>query len=603
MSRNLLDALNASLRENAALTALRVYRDGAWQTTTYRELDEISTRLAGALLELGLTPGDRVAVHAGNSPEWSMIDLACLKARLVSVPVYTTSTPHQIAHVLRDSGAALVFSGTPDLLAKVDATLPLLASGDDAEQPQSRLRRVLMLGEAQADSGDHTTLAQLLADAPSEESLAERLAALAAEVDPEDIVTIIYTSGTTGEPKGVLLPHRAYTHQLQAIDDRFDMRRGTRNMSFLPLTHAYERAWTYVVLANGMENCSVTNPKTVAEDLIEIRPSSFVSVPRLYEKVYAGAHAKAGSGAKRHLFDWALRVGGMVAMRREAGLPVSRALAAQHAVADRLVLHNVRDAVGGPKNVMAAGGAPLRREVEEFFLAAGLHVYQGYGLTETAPLTTCNAPGATRFGTVGTPVPGSQVRIAAQTGEILVKGDNVMSGYHGRPDATAEAIDADGWLHTGDVGYLDRDGYLVITDRIKDLIVTTQGKNIAPGPIESALCADPLVEAALVVGDVRPYLTALIQPSFEELEGWARARSLPFSSVQELLALGEVEEYYDQLIGRVGQDAAKFERVQKFRLLDEPLSMDAGELTPTLKVKRRPVEHRYAHLITDMYEG
>ena len=285
------------------------------------------------------------------------------------------------------------------------------------------------------------------------------------------------------------------------------------------------------------------------------------------------------------------------------GRPVPRALAAQHALADRLVLHNVRDAVGGPKHVMAAGGAPLRREVEEFFLAAGLHVYQGYGLTEASPLVSCNAPGATRFGTVGTPVPGTQVRIAAETGEILVRGENVMAGYHGRPQETAAVIDDDGWFHTGDVGYLDRDGYLVITDRIKDLIVTTQGKNIAPGPIESALCADPLVEAALVVGDVRPYLTALIQPSFEELEGWARARSLPFSSVQELLALGEVEEYYDQLIGRVGQDAAKFERVQKFRLLDEPLSMDAGELTPTLKVKRRPVEHRYAHLITDMYEG
>lgn len=596
--RTLLSWLSASMRENSGLVALRVRREGRWHTWSYRELDELSSRLAVALLDLGLSQGDRVAIHAGNSPEWTVVDIACLKASLVSVPVYTTNTPYQVAHVLRDSGARAVVCGTAGLLEVASEAIEVLdeearQEGDDG----ARVQRLIMRGPV----AGVPAITDLIAAAPPLAEIADDLAERAARLSPDDMVTIIYTSGTTGDPKGVVITHRMLCHQLAAIATRFEMPRGERNMSFLPLSHAYERAWTYVVLAAGMESCSVTDPKAVAAAMIDIQPSTFVSVPRLYEKVYAGAHAKAGHGLKRGIFDWAVRVGGIVELRRAAGRSISPLLAAQLAIADRLVLRNVRAAVGGHKYVMAAGGAPLRREVEEFFLAAGLPVYQGYGLTETAPMVSCNAPGMTRFGTVGRPVPGTLVRIAAETGEVLVRGDNVTPGYYERPEETALAIDDDGWFHTGDVGYLDRDGYLVITDRIKDLVVTTQGKNVAPGPIESALAADPLVEAALVVGDGRPYLTALVQPSFDDLEAHARAQGWRFETHEELLALGEVEAYYDDLVGRIGRNSAKYERIQKFRLLADPLTMDAGELTPTLKVRRRPVEQRYAALIREMY--
>ncbi|GAB47742.1 AMP-dependent synthetase/ligase [Mobilicoccus pelagius] len=604
--RTLTSWITTSLRDNADLVALRVRRRGDWVTTTYRELDEISARLATAVLELGLTPGDRVAIHAGNSPEWTMVDIACLRAGLVTVPIYTTSTPSQIAHVLRDSGARVVVCGTEELLAR---TQEALATDDDLD---THMPCVLLPGDRHADDtagaegASVRTLAQILDTVPGDAEtltrLREEFAAKEEEVDPDTPVTIIYTSGTTGAPKGVVLTQRAYSRELYVIDTLFGLPRGERNMSFLPLSHAYERGWTYCALASGMENCSVTDPKTVAAAMLDIRPATFVSVPRLYEKVYAGAHQLAGEGVKRRLFDWALRVGADVQRRRREGRPVPRTLAARHALADRLVLHNVRDVVGGEKYVMAAGGAPLRQEVEEFFLAAGLPIYQGYGLTETAPLVSCNAPGAVKSGTAGRPVPGTEVRISDETGEILVRGDNVTPGYYNRPEETAAVIDEEGWFHTGDVGHLDADGYLLITDRIKDLIVTMQGKNIAPGPIESALTADPLVEAAVVIGDGRPYLTALIQPSFEELEHRAREKGWASDSTEELLARGEVEQYYDDLIARVGRDSARYERIQKFRLLSEPLTMDAGEITPTLKVRRGPVERRHADLITSMYQ-
>lgn len=610
--RTLTSWIATSLRENADLVALRVRRRGDWVTTTYGELDTVSARLATALLALGLSPGDRVAILAGNSPEWSMVDVACLRAGLVSVPVYTTNTPHQIAHGLRDSGSRVLVCGTPDLLARAQVAL---TENDDLD---AAMPCILLPGDRHADDdggraddgteGAHVrTLADLLGTVPDDADTLSRiqadLRARESEVDDDDPVTIVYTSGTTGDPKGVVITQRAYVHQLTAIETLFDMPRGERNMSFLPLSHAYERAWTYVVLGAGMQSCSVTDPKVVASAMLDIQPVSFVSVPRLYEKVYAGAYALAGEGAKRRLFDWGLRVGADYEERRREGRPIPRSLAVRHKLADRLVLHNVRDVVGGPKCVMAAGGAPLRREVEEFFLAAGLPIYQGYGLTETSPLVSCNAPGAVKSGTAGRPVPGTMVRIAAESGEILVRGDNVTPGYFGRPDGTSEVIDAEGWFHTGDIGHIDTHGFLVITDRIKDLIVTMQGKNVAPGPIESALTADPLVEAAVVIGDARPYLTALIQPAFEELRARADDKGWDADTDDDLLALGEVEAYYDELIGRLGRNSARYERIQKFRLLAEPLSMDAGELTPTLKVKRGPVERRYAHLVDDMYGG
>lgn len=587
--QDLVAALEASCRTHADLVALRVKRDGVWRETTYRDLWERSGRIAAALLARGLRPGDRVGIFAGNSPEWTLVDVACLRAGVVSVPLYPTSTAAQARHLLANSGVRLLVVGDPATLRRL---LPVLPSCPDIGD------LILIHGEPPPDRPVHR-LADVEAAPPDPEVLAE-LDRRAGAVHPDDLVTLIYTSGTTGTPRGVMLTHRNLVHQLRAIDSRFDLPRGTRNMSFLPLSHAYERTWTYVVLHRGLSNSSVTDPRSVAQALLDIRPTSFVAVPRLYEKVVAAAHTQAANDHAKRLLQWALHVGTQVQRRRIRGERIPAGLALQHALADAAVLRRIRHAVGGPKHVMAAGGAALRREVEEFFFAAGLVIYQGYGLTESAPMVSCNCPQAVRFGTVGTPVPGCEVRIAPTTGEILVRGDNVMVGYWEDPAATAAALDG-GWLHTGDIGHLDADGYLVVTDRLKDLIVTGQGKNIAPGPIEAAIMADPLVESALVIGEGRRYLTALIQPEFDTLEAHARRAGWPFRTREDLVGLPEVQDLYAGLVHALGLDRAHHERIQKIVVLDRELTMERGEITPTLKVRRARVEHAFRDEIESMY--
>lgn len=575
---------------HAARPALSIRHEGRRHVTTYAQLGVATQQAAAALIAHGVRPGDRVALFAGNCPEWTILDLAILRAGAVTVTVYATSTPEQVAYILADSGAVAVVCGGPTELDRVRAVRDRLPD----------LRLVVSMDPSSTDGSDGSdlTVAELTDRAPSPAQEAEieaRLAALGAQSP----ATIIYTSGTTGEPKGAVLTHGNLLAQLDAIRERFAIPGGARNMSFLPLSHALERGWTLVMLDHGVENVSVADPRTVAEAMVEIRPQLFVSVPRLYEKVYAVAHEQAGEGATRRIFDWALGVGLAVHRRRRAGRPVPLHLRAAFPVADRLVLHRIRDAVGGPKIVMASGGAPIRPEVLEFFLAGGLDVYEGYGLTETAPMISCNAPGATRIGSVGQPIPGCEVRIG-EAGEIQARGPNVFAGYWGRTDLD-EAAFIDGWFRTGDVGRLDADGFLYVTDRLKDLIITAQGKNVAPGPLEAALTADPLIESAVVIGDDRKYLVALLAPSFPELERYAASRGWPTDDRAGLLARAEVQALYQERVAAVGVGLAHHEQIQKFRLLPDELTMDGGELTPTMKVRRQKVAQRYEELVTDMY--
>ena len=595
MHRHLPALIEAAVRAHADRPALRVDRDGRRHVTTYAEMGHAVERAAAALVAHGVAPGDRVAIFAGNRPEWTMADLAILRAAAVTVTVYPTSTPEQVAFLLADSGAAAVICGGR---AQVEVVAGLRGRLPD-------LRHVWCLDEDDdlAEFGA-APFADLLRRPPAADDLAEITRRLDA-LGPDDLATIIYTSGTTGEPKGAMLTHGNLLAQLAAIRERFAIPPGDRNMSFLPLSHALERGWTLVMLDHGVENVSVPDPRTVADAMLQIRPQLFVSVPRLYEKVYAVAHEQAGTGVRRRLFDAALRLGLDVERRRRRGERISAPMRAAHAAADRLVLHHVRDAVGGPKTVMASGGAPLRPEIGEFFLAAGLDVYEGYGLTETAPMISCNAPGANRIGSVGRPIPGCEVTIGA-AGEILARGPNVFVGYWGRPDLTREVF-VDGWFRTGDVGRIDEDGFLYVTDRLKDLIVTAQGKNVAPAPLETALMADPLVESAVVLGDDRKYLVALVQPDFAALgtyaaeQGWvprvADAR-VPHGT---LAALPQVLELYAERIAAVGHGRAHHEQIQKFRLLPDELTMDGGDLTPTMKVRRAQVATRYNGLVDDMY--
>jgi long-chain acyl-CoA synthetase len=415
----------------------------------------------------------------------------------------------------------------------------------------------------------------------------------------DDLATLVYTSGTTGEPKGVMLSHRGFTHQVDALNRFFTLGPGDVSLCFLPLSHALERAWTYMVLANGCLNTYVPDPRTVADQLVLAKPSLLVSVPRLYEKVFNTAKEKvAGSPLKQRILSWSLAVGTAYHRELVSGRHPSRLLTVKLKLADSLVLKAVRDAIGGPKNVLACGGAPLRQEIEEFFFGCGLLVLQGYGLTEASPLVTFPPPRDFRFGTVGKVMPGGELALG-EDGEVLYRGPNLMLGYWNRPDETAASI-VDGWLHTGDVGRLDG-GYLQITDRIKDLIVTSNGKNVAPAPIEGLLASDPLFEYSLLLGDNRPYLTLLVAPSLPHLDEIGTQLQLSWARREELLAHPEVLAEIWRRLSTLTEKLPRHEQIRDLRLLPDGFTLENGLLTPTLKVKRKEVEARFAQLVDEMY--
>lgn len=572
--------------------ATRCKRDGVWQEISYAQLGLRIRTLARGLRDLGIGAGDRLAIFSPNRPEWSIADFAAQLVGAISVPVYATSTPGQLRYILADAGARLLFVGGREQAAVATAALREMADPPavvcfDAPGPE--------------DPGEARHLEELLSSV-DEPLSRDELDAELATTSRDDVATIIYTSGTTGEPKGVLLSHGNFAHQGAAVEAAFRVGPEDRSLCFLPLSHVYERSWSYFVFEVGAQNSYVEDPKQVIEAMQEVRPTVMVSVPRLYEKVYGGVHERLerAPALRRALFRWAIRVGFEANSRRFTDRSLGPLLVARHRLADQLVLSKIRDVVGGPKNFFSAGGAPLAREIEEFFLAAGLLICQGYGLTETSPMVSYNTPGAFRFGTVGRPVPGCEVRIG-EGGEVQVRGPNVMRGYHNQPEATAEAF-VGGWFRTGDVGDLDPDGYLRITDRIKDLIITSGGKNIAPQAVEMSIGTDHLVEQVAVIGDRRPYLVALVVPAFPALEDWAREQDLDWSDRRQLVALPEVRDLYRRRIDAQSGHLARFEQVKRFTLLAEEFTQANGEITPTMKLRRRQIEERHADEIAAMYE-
>ncbi|MFP5415305.1 MAG: AMP-dependent synthetase/ligase [Actinomycetes bacterium] len=570
--------------------ATRIKRDGGWQVRTFAQLQADVATLAAHLIDEGVQPGDRVLLLSNNRPEWSVADLALLSVRAVPVPVYPTSTPAQVRHIAADSGAVLAFVEDAGLLARLAPVWGELPA----------LRGVWTFDPVSSDDPRVRPLTDALAAPPNPDAAAAARARLA-EASGEDLASIIYTSGTTGEPRGAMLTHQGFTFELDSLDAFFAITPDDHSLCFLPLSHALERAWTFKVLMAGCQNTYVADARTVADALVEARPTMFVSVPRLYEKVFTTVHQKvASSPAKKKIFAWAMHVGAASQHAYRKGRLPSPLLRAQLPVADRLVFAAIRDALGGPKTVMACGGAPLRKEIEEFFSAAGMLLCQGYGLTEASPLVSFNSPGGFKFGTAGRVLKGGELKIADE-GEICFRGPNVMAGYWNNPEATAAAIDAEGWLHTGDVGYVDTDGYLVITDRIKDIIVTSGGKNIAPAPIEGSILSDPLFEHAVVLGNNRPYVTLLVRPSLPALEDLAAQLQVKFADVAELATSPKVVEEIRRRVERLTEHLPSQERIKDLRVMLEEFSMDNGLLTPTLKVKRRQVEERFATLIEDMY--
>lgn len=614
--------------------ASRVKIDGQWRIRTFAQMRRRVDAIALALVEHGIERGDRVAIFSHNSPEWLEIDLASMTVGAVPVPIYPTSTADQLAHIISDSGARviclagakqrdLVLSARdrmPSLVALVVIDTPAAqpaAAGEPAAtepatgapQPGAPSGQSVPSAESvpTAESVPSADLPVLsLAEAVATERTSARTAELRAVVDQrmaqsagDDVASLIYTSGTTGAPKGVMITHRAAMAQIEALDKFFDIGPSDHSLCFLPLSHALEWGWSMVVLSHGCLNTVVTNPKTIATMLAEVRPTLFVSVPKLYEQVMTVAHEKvADSRLKTRIFDWSLDVGRQWWLAAEAGRRPDVGLRLRHKVADALVLGAIRAAVGGRKTVLAAGGAPLRKEVEEFFAAIGILVCQGYGLTEASPLVSFNSTGAHKFGTAGKPLVGSEIKIG-EGGEILYRGPNIMKGYWNAPEATAQTIQ-DGWLHTGDIGHLDEDGYLVITDRLKDIIVTLNGKNISPQPIEGLLMADPLFEHAVILGDNRPCLTLLVKPSMPRVEELAEKLHLSLSGGEAASSPELVEE----IRRRVTELTSKLpyqEQIRDLRVLWDDFSQDNGLLTPTLKVRRREVEKRFSNVIDEMY--
>jgi len=573
---------------------LRWKANGAYTGIGYAEFGAWVDDIAGGLASIGVRSGDRVAIVSENRPEWVVADMAMVRLGAVNVSVYPSLTPKQIGYILNDAGVSCVLVSNRlqyNKIAKIRDSVPCLG----------RVVSFTALGPGEGEVLSFASLRE--AGIRFREANPGHVPGESRRVTPDHLLTLIYTSGTTGEPKGVMLTHRNLVSNVRASTDCIPFLESDTLLSFLPLCHSYERmAGYYSAMSCGVTVAFAESVDTVRENILEVRPSVVTTVPRLFERIHNTLmkQAQAMSPARRFLFEWAMRVSADLSRHRREPLPVS--LRVRRAIADRLVFSKIRERMGGRIRFFASGGAALSRELGEFFESIGIAILEGYGLTESSPVICVNRPGAAKFGTVGPPIPGVDVKIAAD-GEILVRGPNVMKGYWNDPAATAEAIDEDGWLHTGDIGTFDVDGCLVITDRKKHIIVSSGGKNIAPGPIEGALLASGLIHQVLIVGDGRVYLSALVVPDFDQLRERLGANGGVASSDPELAASQESRRLIGEEIDRIQKDFASFERIRRFTLLDRPFTLEEGEITPTMKVRRSVVEKKFAREVEAMYEG
>jgi long-chain acyl-CoA synthetase len=547
--------------------------------------------LADALTDLGVKAGDRVVLLSDNRPEWHMVDLAVLDLGAVDVPVYQTLTPAQLAYQVSDSGATIALAENPTLMAK------LLEIRDDCPG----LRHLAQIEGDRADGVLEFEELCRRVGSPSEERFWDR----ARSIDEQDLATIIYTSGTTGDPKGVMLSHQNLTQNVIFTNRRLLGDQTDLALEFLPLCHTAERLAGYCYMQHAMSKayCTVAH---VGGLFAQIAPTVFFAAPRVYEKVYQRVIEMVGASSpvKRKLFSWALRVGEAANDCRIAGHAPGSGLRYRHALADRLVLSKIRDRLGGRVRLCITGAAELPSYVSDFFHALGIPMSDAYGLTETSPCVVVGSvePGKVRRGWLGQPLENLEVKLAAD-GEVLVKGPSVMMGYWNKPAQTAEAFDEEGFLRTGDIGEMDDDGYLRIIDRKKDLIITSGGKNVAPQPIESRLKQSHLVDVAVLVGERRNFISTLISPDFEQLELWAAEHDVTSDGIEDLLGKPEVTAVFQEAVDAVNAELARYEKIREFRLLPEALTIENGYLTPTLKVKRRVVNERFADIIEGIYSA
>lgn len=567
--------------------------NGAWRPVSAADFGRRTRGFGIGLTTLGVDHDDRVAILSENRPEWAMTDFATLGIGAITVPIYTTYLAPQVEYIVRDCGAKVVVVSNEKELAKVmlvrgrcpALTHVVLVEGALPNAPG------LLTFEGVVRRGD-----EVLMQRPG--LWDERVA----NVTPESHATIIYTSGTTGEPKGGVLSHGNFVSNVATCSTFFDVNPSTVGLSFLPIAHVFERMIDYVYFSRAATITYAESIEKLADNFGEVKPHCFASVPRVYDKIHARIfqNLESQSGTKQKIFTWAVKTGRERLALVEKRRPVPGGLALKYRIADRLVFSKIKARLGGRFRFCLSGGAPLAKEVAEFFWGAGVEVYEGYGLTETSPVLTCNRPGAWKLGSVGKAIPGVTLRIS-EDGEVLAKGPNIMRGYWNKPEETKKAFSADGWFQTGDVGVVDREGFLTLTDRKKELIINAYGKNIAPAPIEEALKQIRYVSSAVLIGDRRKFLSALLVPNFERLEAWASANSVEFRGHNELIRNPRVRSLFQQAIDIANGDEPSEKQIKDFALLTTDFSIEGGELTPTLKVKRRVVAEKYKDVIDGLY--
>jgi long-chain acyl-CoA synthetase len=554
-----------------------------WVPISSTEIYRSVVGVARALESWGIRKGDRVAILSENRPEWTITDFAALALGVVTVPVYSTQTAEQTSFLLNDSGARVIAVSTKKQLEKV-LTI----------QRHTPLERILVMDAVETAHAVHMQGLMLRGPADFDPEFDARAQSIA----PDDLATIIYTSGTTGTAKGAMLTHGNMASNIACSMEAFGF--GTKeevSISFLPLSHVTARHVDFALLSRGVTLAYCPDLAQLAQVLAEVEPNIFIAVPRVYEKIRHQVILKAAGFPKGAIYRWALSVGHA---HRAETLAGNKPAALTWKIADRLVFSKVRAGMGGKAEEFISGGAPLGRELAEWYADIGIPIHEGYGLTETSPVIAVNTPQAHKIGTVGKPLPNLEVRIA-DDGEVLVRGPSVFKGYWHRPEETPNAF-VDGWFKTGDIGYLDSEGYLSITDRKKDLIKTSGGKFIAPQPIENSLKLNPLIATAVVLGDRRKFPAVLIAPHFPVLEDWARANQVDFESRQTLVAHARVQALYEGIIEELNQNLARFEKLKRVLVVSEEFSTEAGTMTHTFKVRRRGIEERYRALIDEMYE-
>ncbi|HRQ77401.1 MAG TPA: long-chain fatty acid--CoA ligase [Gemmatimonadaceae bacterium] len=574
--------------------AYQFKKDGRYQPISHKDVLRRVRHIALGLEALGIKRGDRVGIMSENRPEWALADWACLCSGMTDVPVYPTLPADQIVHPLNDSGAVALFVSTAEQAAKAQSVRAQFTS----------VRAVISFVDSKPAGVDHT-LAEIEAKGATLDS-PERAAAFKAgamSVQPDDLATLIYTSGTTGLPKGVMLTHDNIFSNVKASQVKVPVIAGEVALSFLPLSHIFERMGDYLFFCCGVSIAYAESIDTVPLNLSEVKPHFCMSVPRLFEKMYARVleNAVSGGAVKAKIFRWAVAVADKWADEKLAGREPGGLLAWKYGIAQKLVFSKLKERTGGRLRYFVSGGAPLNPSINKFFYAAGLKILEGYGLTETSPVIAVNSDDAFRIGSVGKPVAGVEVQIAAD-GEILTRGPHIMKGYYNRPDATAEAIDSEGWFHTGDVGVLE-DGFLRITDRKKDIIVTAGGKNIAPQPIENRIKESKYVSQAVMIGDKRKFPIVLIVPNWDNLEKWAGIKNIIWTDRKQLLEMPTIQAKMDKEVRKTLAGLASFETPKKIGLLEHDFSIERGELTPKLSVKRKVIDTQYKALIDGLYEG